>query len=403
MTRISLACYVVPLAISLGACSSDTTGPQTGTGGAGSGGVPGDGGKTGSGGAGGTAGSSGQGGSTGGVTGTGGRSSEPTGGTTSSGGSVGGTGGVGTGGRSSGSTGGATGSGGATGNGGRTSAAGGTQAGGAGGMAGAGSGGAGPGTGGRSGTDAGAGRDGSAPGTGGQAGGAGGRSNADASPSTGGAGGGSGYNPCKASPCVILPLGDSITHGFGSSDDAGYRSALFKLVVAANQNVTFIGSLSNGPSTVSGTTFPKNHEGHDGISVTGITGYVPPKKAFTTTPHIVLLHIGTNDMTSNADPTTTANQLDTLVSNLVAAAPDALIAVAKIVPLGYNSSNWSTYNSKIPGIVQTHAGKGEHVILVEMSTMATSYIRGNGNVHPTDQGYAYMGNLWYEAIKGFLP
>src|SRR4051794_29391526 len=46
-----------------------------------------------------------------------------------------------------------------------------------------------------------------------------------------------------------LPLGDSITHGFSSTDDAGYRSPLFKLIVAANQNVTFIGSLTNGPTT----------------------------------------------------------------------------------------------------------------------------------------------------------
>ena len=147
-------------------------------------------------------------------------------------------------------------------------------------------------------------------------------------------GGSSGFNPCKASPCVVLPLGDSITHGFNSSDDAGYRSALFKLAVAASQKVTFIGSLSNGPSSVSGQTFPKNHEGHDGITVTGITDYVPPKKAFTTVPDIVLLHIGTNDMTSNANATTTANQLDTLVTNVVQAGPDALVVVARIVPLG---------------------------------------------------------------------
>ena len=187
---------------------------------------------------------------------------------------------------------------------------------------------------------------------------------ASGSSSTGGT---SGLNPCKASPCVILPLGDSITHGYSSTDDAGYRSALFKLTVAANQNVTFIGSLSNGPSTVSGKTFPKNHEGHDGITVTGITGYVPPAKSFSTTPHIVLLHIGTNDMTSNADPTTTANQLDTLMTNLVKAAPDALIVVAKIVPLGYSNTNYTSYIAKIPDVVKAHAqerarhhGRHEH-------------------------------------------
>lgn len=263
-------------------------------------------------------------------------------------------------------------------------------------------------SGGMSGTAAGAGTGGLTSGDGGR-GGAGGRAGGGSAGQTGGAagssstGGTSGFSPCKASPCVVLPLGDSITHGFNSSDDAGYRSPLFKLAVAANQKVTFIGSLSNGPTTVSGQTFPKNHEGHDGISVTGITGYVPPQKAFTTTPHIVLLHIGTNDMTSNANPSTTASQLDTLVTNVVKAAPDALIVVAKIVPLGYSNTNYDQYVAKIPDVVKAHTSKGEHVVMVDMSALPASDIRGNGNVHPTDKGYADMADLWYGVIKGYLP
>jgi lysophospholipase L1-like esterase len=253
-------------------------------------------------------------------------------------------------------------------------------------------------TGGRSGADAGVDRDA------GSGGGTGGRSNPDASPSTGGSGGSIGASPCKASPCVILPLGDSITHGFGSSDDAGYRSGLFKLAVAANQNITFIGSLSNGNvPAVSGKTFPKNHEGHDGFKVTQINDYVPPKKAFSTTPHIVLLHAGTNDMTSNANPTTTADQLKTLVGNIVAAAPDALVVVAKIVPLGYNNSNYTSYIAKIPDVVKTYADKGQNVIMVDMSTLPGSDIKGSGDVHPTAKGYSDMADLWYGAIKGYLP
>jgi hypothetical protein len=96
--------------------------------------------------------------------------------------------------------------------------------------------------------------------------------------------------------------------------------------------VTFIGSLSNGPTTVSNKAFPRNHEGHDGFTVTQITGYLPPAKAFPSTPHIVLLHIGTNDMTMNADPTTTANQLSTLIADLVNAAPEALIVHPTVIP-----------------------------------------------------------------------
>ena len=414
----------LPLVFSLAAiaCSSNAPAPQGGTGGQGSGGVAGNGGKTGSGGAsaGGTAGNgsggvSGSGGSsaTGGTPATGGSSAagggSGKGGSSGTGGSIVAGGTTGTGGNSSGQTAGTTGVGGSTAKGGTTSMAGGeggTSSSGAGGGAGTtGSGGTTPASGGRSGADAGTSTDG--PGSGGRnsggSGGAGGQSTSDASTSTGGSGGGTGYNPCKASPCVILPLGDSITHGFGSTDDAGYRSGLFKLVVAANQNVTFIGSLTNPTAalTVSGKTFPAHHEGHDGITVSGITGYVPPAKALAGTPHIVLLHIGTNDMTSNADPTTTAKQLDTLVTDLVKAAPDALILVAKIIPLFYTSTTYNNYVAQIPGIVSTHAANGEHVVMVDMTSFPSNDY-GNG-VHPSDTGYAFMANLWYQAIKGYLP
>jgi lysophospholipase L1-like esterase len=117
----------------------------------------------------------------------------------------------------------------------------------------------------------------------------------------------------------------------------------------------------------------------------------------------VLLHIGTNDMTSNANPTTTAGQLDTLVTNLVAAAPSALIVVAKIIPLGYSNTNYNSYIAQIPDVVKKHAAKNENVIMLDMSTLPTSDIKGNGDVHPTDKGYSDMATLWYGAIKGFLP
>src|SRR4029079_6389214 len=55
--------------------------------------------------------------------------------------------------------------------------------------------------------------------------------------------------------------------GAKSSDDAGYRSSLFKLILAAKQKATFTGSLTNGPTQVSGQTFPRMHEGHPGWTI----------------------------------------------------------------------------------------------------------------------------------------
>jgi lysophospholipase L1-like esterase len=383
------------------ACSSDASSPQVTAGGQGAGGESSTGGASATGGAANTGGTSGPGAATGGVAAsTGGNAatggSPATGGSSSTGkaatgGKVATGGEAATGGKSTAASGGGFNTGGATGKGG-TSSAGGA----AGGASSTRTGGTGPTAGGAT-TVA----TGGVSATGGRASGGAGGAAGGTSLATGGSGGSTGFNPCKASPCVILPLGDSITHGFGSSDDAGYRAALYSLATAANQQVTFTGSLSNGRNTPAG--FVKNHEGHDGISITGITGWVPPAKAFTATPHIVLLHIGTNDMTSNADPTTASKQLDTLITNLVAAAPDALVVVAKIIPLGYSNSNYTSYIGKIADVVKTHTDKKEHVLLLDMSTLPSSDIKGNGDVHPTDKGYSDMANLWYGAIKTYLP
>jgi hypothetical protein len=41
--------------------------------------------------------------------------------------------------------------------------------------------------------------------------------------------------------------------------------------------------------------------------------------------------------------------------------------------------------------------------MVDMSKLPGSDIRGSGNVHPTDKGYADMADLWYGVIKNYLP
>jgi lysophospholipase L1-like esterase len=248
-------------------------------------------------------------------------------------------------------------------------------------------------------SDSGTGRDG---GTGGR-GGVGG---------AGGAGGASAYNPCPTNgdPCKILPLGDSITHGFASTDDAGYRSQLFKLIIAANQKVTFTGSLANGPTQVSGQTFPRMHEGHDGWTIDpgfstfgagGISSLVP-SPAFDGKPHIVLLHIGTND-TGFMDSANMSTRLEALLDKIAQTSPSSLIVLAQITPLGYTSAPLTAYNAKIPGIVQSHAAKGQHIVGVDMSKMPVPADIASDNVHPNDQGYVYMANIWYAAIKDLLP
>ena len=233
------------------------------------------------------------------------------------------------------------------------------------------------------------------------------------------------YKPCPTSgeACKILPFGDSITEGVRSSDNAGYRSLLFKLIVAAKQKVTFTGSLTAGPAQVSGQTFPRMHEGHAGWTIepgySEFSGYggissLVPSPALSGGPHIILLHIGANDLFPTKDGAGMATRLDALVEKLAHNAPSALIVLAQITPVGSTNNGHTaaqvaaanaaqmSYNSKIPAIVQAHAAKGQHIIGVDMSKMPLSGL-STASVHPNDQGYAYMAGIWYAALKDLLP
>ncbi|MEO6095341.1 MAG: GDSL-type esterase/lipase family protein [Fibrobacteria bacterium] len=213
------------------------------------------------------------------------------------------------------------------------------------------------------------------------------------------------YKPCptNGNPCKILPFGDSITMGDESTDRGGYRSRLYKLILAANQKVTFVGSRSDGPTQVSGQPFPRTHDGHPGWVIgegsKGISSLLP-SPALNAKPEIILLMIGTNDLFGGGTDAM-ATRLQTLVDKIVLNAPNSLIVLAQITPLPSRAAPLAAYNAKIPGIVQSNAAKGRHIIGVDMSKMPTNLL--SDGTHPNDAGYAYVADIWYAAIKDLLP
>jgi len=254
-------------------------------------------------------------------------------------------------------------------------------------------------------------------GTGGtsETGGDGGAGGAAGAPGTGGS---AGYSPCPTTadtPCAILPLGDSITEGFGSSG-GGYRVELFRQAVLGGRNVTFVGSAQNGPATVEGQTFPRQHEGHGGYTIdsdgghSGISGSVTDQALDNYHPHIVLLMIGTNDINGNVDVANAPQRLGNLIDDITTRAPDALVVVASIIPIDNAGTNprVQTYNAALPGLVDARAGAGQHVVFLDnyaafaadpsyASTLMGDYL------HPNDAGYALLGRTFYDALEAVLP
>jgi lysophospholipase L1-like esterase len=214
----------------------------------------------------------------------------------------------------------------------------------------------------------------------------------------------------SASPIVtILPLGDSITYGVGSSDKGGYRTFLWRECLKSGYRIRFVGTRSSGPGDID--TF---HEGHPGWRIDQISSHVVPWLMLYR-PQIVLLFIGTNDIIQRYDVSHAPNRLSLLIDEITFTLPKSTLIVASVTPLddgklyarkGFSSSvdfnaNIIAYNAAIPSLVRWEDAQGKHVRYVDMYDAVPVADIADG-IHPDDAGYALMANVWYAALTRLL-
>jgi lysophospholipase L1-like esterase len=212
-----------------------------------------------------------------------------------------------------------------------------------------------------------------------------------------------------------MPFGDSITEGC-CNFVGGYRVELFRQARQEGHDITFVGSVSNGPTTVDGVPFPRDHEGHGGYTIddepargtNGISPFVGTSLP-SYTPNIITLMIGTNDINGNIDVADAPNRLGTLLDSIHAQDPDVLVVLAQIVPTQNDGTNQAvqTYNAAMPQLVSDRVALGYHLILVDMYAAFTQDVNYKNTLladglHPNDAGYALMGQTWYAAISDYL-
>jgi lysophospholipase L1-like esterase len=212
------------------------------------------------------------------------------------------------------------------------------------------------------------------------------------------------YNPCPATgPCLIMPLGDSITDGAGSSDGSSYRTALRTLATTDGLMLDFVGTQVH-PSG--------HHEGHSGWVIQQIRDSIDMFVANATDsrnararPHVVLLMIGTNDTNRNLDLATAPTRLGDLVDRIATDVPDALIVVAQIVPNGDTNLDRNAvgpFNAAIPDLVRTRAAAGRHVVMVDMHSALNTMTDFADGLHPNDRGYGRMAAVWFPVVRPLL-
>ena len=195
----------------------------------------------------------------------------------------------------------------------------------------------------------------------------------------------------------IMPLGDSITEGtVGSSDDTGYRRSLYLSLAAAGCDINFVGGLATGIPT----DFDRDHEGHFGWQADQIRDNV--YNWLDSNPaDIVLLHIGTNDITGANEDVAEVNDI---LNEIYTYSPDITVVLAARLILRNDSKNPETiaFNDAVEAMAQDRIAGGDDIIIVDMEYALTYPDDLADSVHPNDNGYAKMAEVWYDALIDYF-
>lgn len=96
---------------------------------------------------------------------------------------------------------------------------------------------------------------------------------------------------------------------------------------------------------------------------------------------------------------TAPDRLGSLIDQCIQGNSDAVILVAQIVSSGdpATETRIETFNNAIPGVVAQRANAGHHVMVVDMRSVTTAYLKDD--LHPNDSGYKMMADLWFAGIQ----
>lgn len=199
-------------------------------------------------------------------------------------------------------------------------------------------------------------------------------------------------------PTRIMPLGDSITHGYPH----GYRSYLWDKLKNASYTVNFVGSNHDGSG------FDNDHEGYGGWMTDDIAGIVYGLLA-NNPPDIILLHIGSNDVspTQGRDSSSVAG-LEDILNHIDYYEDDynhpIRVILATIINRREYHQTVRDYNRNLINLANSRIANGDKITLVDMEYGAGLNANDYGDAtHPDNSGYYKMSNIWFDALDRLLP
>ena len=204
----------------------------------------------------------------------------------------------------------------------------------------------------------------------------------------------------------VMPVGDSITYGVGGTS-SGYRAFLERALLADGFTVDYVGTST---ANASAGLLDPDHCGYSGWYLTGngssnirdaIGGWLDRVDA----PHVVLLHIGTNDAKDGLPLTDRPQALSDVLDTIAAKAPQAHVIVTTVLKRTDDAEKdaniEANFNAHIEAIAAAH---GEKVHFLDMRARLEYPADLADRLHPNDSGYRKMAEAWHgEITKLFAP
>jgi lysophospholipase L1-like esterase/chitodextrinase len=199
----------------------------------------------------------------------------------------------------------------------------------------------------------------------------------------------------------IMPLGDSITHGFVA--DSTWRYYLYQQLRNAGYGVDFVGSqhtLTDGYDPH--LDYDQDHEGHSGWRADQVLGQINGW-ANATHPDVVLIHLGTNDLRAGQSPQSTINEISQIIDVLRSVNSHVKIVLAQIIPAGdAPAGSVQAFNNLIPGLASSKNTSASPVETVDQYTGFNLGTDSDDNLHPNNQGDQKMAGKWFDALQSLL-
>ncbi|NND06415.1 MAG: T9SS type A sorting domain-containing protein [Saprospiraceae bacterium] len=221
----------------------------------------------------------------------------------------------------------------------------------------------------------------------------------------------------------ILPLGNSITQGEGSSianDGTTHNTWRLKLWQRLKDtmgyNIDFIGTLNQAYPCEDFTDmkFDWDHEGHWAWTIDEIlygrsgtcngTGRLGIWLDSTGAPDYVLIHLGTNDCWDGQSVSSSVLELEALIDTLQAYNNSMTIILAQII--GHESISVDAcvqqFNDSIPALATRKTTSESEIVVVDQYTDFDPALDLYDAAHPNDAGEEKIFEKWFAALDPLL-